>query len=60
MGALVVAETGLLRELGGLDERYFVYGEDMDLSFRLQQRGRRVRVYREVHITHTGNPRWSR
>ena len=59
VGALVVAEAELLRGLGGLDERYFVYGEDMDLSYRVQQRGQTVHVDRQVHITHTGNPRWS-
>ncbi len=59
VGALVVAEAALLRRLDGLDEKYFVYGEDMDLSYRVQQQGRTVNVDRDVHITHTGNPRWS-
>ena len=59
VGALVMAETALLQQLGGLDEKYFVYGEDMDLSFRVQQAGKQVRVERSVHIRHTGNPRWS-
>ena len=59
VGALVMAEAELLRSLGGLDEKYFVYGEDMDLSYRVQQQGRTVNVFFPVHITHTGNPRWS-
>ena len=59
VGAMVVAEAELLRSLGGLDEKYFVYGEDMDLSYRVQQQGRTVNVFFPVHITHTGNPRWS-
>lgn len=59
VGALVMAEAELLRGLDGLDERYFVYGEDMDLSYRVQQRGRTVHVDQGVHITHTGNPRWT-
>lgn len=59
VGALVLAETRLLRSLGGLDELFFLYGEDMDLSYRLQQKGLAVRVDEAVHITHTGNPRWS-
>lgn len=59
IGAFVVAETDRLRRMGGLDERYFVYGEDMDLSHRIQQDGLRVEVEPGVHITHTGNPRWS-
>ena len=59
VGALVMAEAELLRAIGGLDEKYFVYGEDMDLSYRVQQRGRSVHVDQGVHITHTGNPRWT-
>jgi hypothetical protein len=59
VGAVVVAETELLRAIGGLEEAYFVYGEDMDLCFRLQQRGRAVHVAAEVRVTHAGNPRWS-
>ena len=59
VGALVVAEAELLQRIAGLDEKYFVYGEDMDLSYRVQQHGRSVHVDRDVHITHTGNPRWT-
>ena len=33
-GAFMMAETARLRELGGFDETYFVYGEDIDLSYR--------------------------
>ena len=58
VGAMVLAETALLRQLGGLDEGFFLYGEDMDLSYRVQQAGRAVRLDQDVHITHTGNPRW--
>lgn len=59
VGAMLVAETALLRRLQGLDEGYFVYGEDMDLSHRIQRMGRRLLVDPEVQITHTGNPRWT-
>ena len=58
VGAMVMAETALLRQLGGLDEGFFLYGEDMDLSYRVQRAGRAVRLDQSVHITHTGNPRW--
>lgn len=59
IGALVMAETSLVRALGGLDEDYFVYGEDMDLSFRVLQMNKLIQVVENIHITHTGNPRWS-
>ncbi len=58
VGAMVMAETELFRRLNGLDEDYFLYGEDMDLSYRVQQLGRAVCVEDEVEIRHTGNPRW--
>lgn len=60
VGAMLLGERELLRRVRGLDERYFVYGEDMDLSRRVQALGLRVRVEPEIHITHTGNPRWTR
>lgn len=59
VGALLVARRSLLLELGGLDEIYFVYGEDMDLSYRVQQLGRQLHLESGIQITHTGNPRWS-
>lgn len=58
VGAMLVAETALLRRLHGLDEGYFVYGEDMDLCHRVQRAGHTVHVERDLPITHTGNPRW--
>jgi N-acetylglucosaminyl-diphospho-decaprenol L-rhamnosyltransferase len=58
VGALVVAERALLEDVGGLDEGYFVYGEDMELSRRVQGRGRSIRVEPGLHATHTGNPRF--
>jgi N-acetylglucosaminyl-diphospho-decaprenol L-rhamnosyltransferase len=59
IGALVLARVDLLRQLGGLDEVFFVYGEDMDLSYRAQQLGRGVSVAQGIEITHTGDPRWT-
>jgi N-acetylglucosaminyl-diphospho-decaprenol L-rhamnosyltransferase len=59
IGAFLVAETALLRRIGGLDETYFVYGEDMELSHRVQQAGLQVWLERSTQITHTGNPRWT-
>jgi N-acetylglucosaminyl-diphospho-decaprenol L-rhamnosyltransferase len=58
-GALLVMETALLRELGGLEERYFVYGEDMDLCYRVQRAGRTIRVDPKVRVFHRGNPSWT-
>jgi len=59
VGAMVMGRAHLLRELRGLDELFFVYGEDMDLSHRVQERGLAVTLLPDLHITHTGNPRWN-
>lgn len=39
IGAFYMVRASEFRELGGFDERYFVYLEDLDLSLRYRQRG---------------------
>ncbi len=38
-GAYMFCRTDLLKRIGGFDEDFFMYGEDIDLSFRLAQEG---------------------
>jgi len=38
-GAFMLVKRELLNRLNGFDENYFLYGEDIDLSFRMQQAG---------------------
>ncbi len=40
-GAFIFVPTDLLRRIGGFDEDFFMYGEDIDLSYRLVKEGRR-------------------
>ena len=39
-GAFTFVRTDTLREVNGFDEDFFMYGEDIDLSFRIAQSGR--------------------
>lgn len=43
-GCFLLARRGALDEIGGFDPRYFLYGEDLDLSRRLHQLGRTMFV----------------
>jgi GT2 family glycosyltransferase len=38
-GAFMWIRKGVLDKTGGFDERFFMYAEDIDLSFRIQQAG---------------------
>ncbi|MCP2258650.1 Glycosyltransferase, GT2 family [Streptoalloteichus tenebrarius] len=42
-GSAMFVRAELFRELGGFDERYFMFYEDVDLGWRLNLRGWRVR-----------------
>lgn len=42
-GAAMFVRTSVFRELGGFDERFFMFYEDVDLGWRLNLRGWRVR-----------------
>jgi GT2 family glycosyltransferase len=41
-------------EVGGLDERFFIYGEDIDWSYRFRKAGWRVVFYPESEALHYG------
>ena len=38
-GAYMLCRTSLLQQLGGFDEDFFMYGEDIDLSYRIVKAG---------------------
>ena len=37
-GAFLMTKKSVLEEVGFLDERFFMYGEDIDLSYRIQKK----------------------
>jgi hypothetical protein len=41
-------------DVGGLDERFFIYGEDIDWSYRFRKAGWRVVFYPEAEALHYG------
>ncbi len=51
-GAFMMVRTDLLRKIGGLDEEYFMYGEDIDLSYRILKEGYRNYYFPEATIIH--------
>ena len=63
-GAALMVRTDAFRELGGYDERYRLYYEDVDLAFRARRRGWRVVMVPDARVEHllgaTTQRRWQR
>jgi N-acetylglucosaminyl-diphospho-decaprenol L-rhamnosyltransferase len=53
-GACILVRRRALEELGGLDERFFMYCEDVDLCHRLHDAGYDVRYEPSVALVHDG------
>lgn len=51
-GACMLMKKTVFEEVGGFDEQYFMYGEDIDLSYTLLQHGYQNHYLGEVTITH--------
>jgi len=54
-GASAIYEAELFCEIGGFDERFFCYCEDVDLGFRLQLLGHDCRFLHEAVVHHAGS-----
>jgi len=54
MGAAMVAETSLIKTLGGFDERFFIYGEDADLCLRVRKAGFQIGYIDDAVVVHWG------
>jgi GT2 family glycosyltransferase len=52
MGAYMLVRAEALEEAGLFDERFFMYGEDLDLAFRIKARGWKVFYYPAVEVLH--------
>jgi N-acetylglucosaminyl-diphospho-decaprenol L-rhamnosyltransferase len=51
-GMCLVLNSEAFRRLGGFDERYYMYCEDIDLSLRMQLAGWRLRRVARAHVVH--------
>lgn len=51
-GAFMMIEKKVLDITGGFDEAFFMYGEDIDLSYRIQKQGYKNYYYPGVTILH--------
>lgn len=54
LGACMIARRALMRDLGGFDEDFFLYGEDQDLCLRVRLRGMRIGYVDQAEIMHHG------
>ncbi len=52
VGAFMMMRSQALEQAGLLDESFFMYGEDLDLCYRIKQRGWQIRYYPEVTVLH--------
>jgi GT2 family glycosyltransferase len=57
-GAACLLRRELFAELGGYDERYFAFYEDVDLNVRARIAGRRFAYAPEAVVWHVGNAAW--
>ncbi|KFC19774.1 glycosyltransferase family 2 protein [Chryseobacterium sp. FH1] len=51
-GANLLMKKSLYEEVGGFDERYFMYGEDIDLCYTILRKGYRNIYYGKYSILH--------
>lgn len=52
MGAFMFIRREALEQIGGFDEDFFMYGEDLDLCFRIQQNGWKITYLHTTSIIH--------
>lgn len=51
-GAFMLVKKEVLDKTGGFDERFFMYGEDVDLSYRIQEAGYSNYYFADSSILH--------
>jgi GT2 family glycosyltransferase len=51
-GAFMLVRKSVLESIGNLDDHFFMYGEDIDLSYRIKKAGYKNYYYPETQIIH--------
>jgi GT2 family glycosyltransferase len=51
-GAFMMVPKKIINSTGGFDENFFMYGEDIDLSYRIQKRGYKNYYFADSSIIH--------
>ncbi len=51
-GAFYLSRKKILDKVNGFDEQFFMYGEDLDLSYRIKKIGYKILYYPLFHVTH--------
>ncbi len=51
-GAFYLTRKEILKKTGGFDEDFFMYGEDLDLSYRIKENGYKVIYFPRYAVTH--------
>lgn len=54
MGASLAFRSELVKDVGLMEQAYFMYGEEVDWQLRAKQKGWRIGVSRDSHIFHKG------
>ena len=54
MGAALLVRKSIIDKIGGFDENFFMYYEEVDLCYRIKQYGQRIVFLPQVCITHLG------
>ena len=52
IGAFMIGPTDVIKQVGGFDPAFFMYGEDLDLCYRVKQTGRSIMYVHSTSIVH--------
>lgn len=51
-GMFMIFRSDVFREIGGFDEKFFLYYEDVDICWRLRQKGYEIKFVPSVEVIH--------